>query len=263
MNSDELKSAFDKLPPLEVKSTWAKHRQALRDHVKKANPANFLRWSTIQATMFVGEAPYIRGEYEDLMASYGNWWRRVTRESGFGNPSRLSYDPGTSGNLIHQAYHLKQWMRKSGKLGPDLYDLKQIVEIGGGYGAMELTCRQAEFGGDYWTFDLPEFILLRRFYLDGVGWPPWGYGSQSELIPKYPNLLIALFSLSEMPIDEREEILNTVDADSYLIAYQPAWEGIDNHLYFRGFAESKPHFKWSNYVNPHFKNHWYLIGVRE
>jgi hypothetical protein len=70
MDANDLKKAFDELEPLEPQSAWDEHRLRLREHVANDDIDAFLRWSTIQATMFVGDAPYIKQEYEELPVAW-------------------------------------------------------------------------------------------------------------------------------------------------------------------------------------------------
>jgi hypothetical protein len=112
---------------------------------------------------------------------------------------------------------------------------------------------------------------LQSFYLDNtlgdetelLYWP-WTQDHIDVFKYEYDSvsLFIALFSLSEMPIEEREKHL-TIQADNYLIAYQPQWSGVDNQAFFAEFVESKPDHQWWDYPNPHFRNYRYLIGVKK
>jgi hypothetical protein len=110
MNADELKAAFSNLPDILPRTKWDEHRLSLRRHVKKDDLDEFLTWSTITATMFVGEAPYVEQELLQLM-NHRNHWRSALSESDIGNPPRLSYAPWTSGKhflnptlAIHPVY---------------------------------------------------------------------------------------------------------------------------------------------------------------
>ena len=249
MGANELRKAFAELPPLgDLATPWDRHRRSLRRHVENDNIDNFLKWSTIVATMFVGEAPYIRSEFDYLMAENGGW-KKAIQESGVGNPSRLSYADWTSGNLVHQAYHLKQWQDHS-----DLWalELDEVFEIGPGYGAMAVVLRQAGFQGDFGFHDLPEFDLLRRFYLDRVGIEVTDIASDSDGI----RLTIALFSVDEMPLADRG-ILKW-NADEYLIAYHPDYGGVDNTKFFKEFTELRPDLSWYDYP---WYDYRYLVGV--
>jgi len=244
---DDLRQFFEELPDLEPETTWDRHRLAFRDHVAENDIDDFLNWSTTQATMFVGEAPYIKMEY-DTLAGEADFWEKAIQEPGIGNPPRLSYAPYTSGNYVHQAYHLKQWLDWSGR---KVSELESVYEIGAGYGTMAVILRRLGFEGPYATFDLPELDLLRGWYLSRLG-------VKGEEAVDDPDLLIALYSVSEMPLEERE----VVKANSYLIGYQAHWDGIDNHRYFDWLTSEHDHVTWFKYSSETYNNHWYLIGTQ-
>lgn len=154
-------------------------------------------------------------------------------------------------NLIHQAYHLQQWERTTGQR---IENLKSIVEFGGGYGAMCLLCHELGFRGRYVIYDLPEFSLLQQYYLSQchieADWNP-------RRKPRPVDLLIGLYSLSEVPPNER----NPVRANSYLFLYSGQWQDYDNVGWFKRFAMSTT-LEWRHSEIQHLpdKQNWYSIG---
>jgi hypothetical protein len=166
MTPDELRAAFDALPELPDKlpprHTWPRHCHSIRRHVKTDEADRFLCWSTVSATMVVGDVPYVRAEYDRLDAA---GWLGSLDEPGLGDPPRLPYDPSISGNLVHQAYHLLAWTQTTGL---KLADVSSILEFGGGYGALAMLAWRLGFRGDYRLWDLPELELLQQFYLSNV-----------------------------------------------------------------------------------------------
>jgi hypothetical protein len=261
MTADELKTAFAALPPMEPVEpghNWAFSCWDLRQNVANNDPAEFLTWPGVVATMFVGNAPYIDYEVDELLSDEV---RRAIVEPQIGNP--IMYDRylqlvelGTSGNLIHQAYHISQW-------DGWLPELETIVEIGGGYGAMALICHRLGFRGRYIIYDLPEFSLLQQYYLSNVGID--GVEFSTEIYNFYldqveADLLIGLYSLSEMPLDARETIIDLCPAQSYLIAYGASWGGWDNMKWAMELMKLKKGYTWRNWNIPHLPNCWYLVG---
>jgi hypothetical protein len=85
MNERQLKELFADLPDLDPETTWDSHRLSLRTHVANHSLSKFLRWSTITATMFVGEAPYIEHELLSLMNDR-DYWESALSESDVGRP---------------------------------------------------------------------------------------------------------------------------------------------------------------------------------
>lgn len=232
---------------------WQRNQLALQGHLKHDKLEDFLNWSTIEKTMFVGDVDFVRKEYNELFEVYD---LAILKETEIGNPKLIW--GWTSGNLIHQLYHLKQWLDRSKQ---DISDLSSIVEIGAGYGAMALICYRLGFEGKYYIIDLPELVRLQRYYLwktianiDEIYW-----SSPLESC----DLLIACHSLSEMPLSERERLLSQVEANEYLFASSYEFEGVDNATWLREFAESKLSYDWQQYAHPYQENALYQVGVKE
>ena len=237
--------------------TW-EHRQAeLRYMVKNENPVAFLTWPMIHEALFVGDAPWVINELEVLQTDWSRWEKGI-KEVPFGEPVGMEACEETSGNMAHQGYILKQWEDASGR---QIEDLKSIFEFGGGYGAMARLCWQLSFRGAYVIQDLPEFSLLQEYYLSNTGITNVVMCNNFKLIEGLaPNLFIAACSLSEVPFEVRDEVLNGIHAKNYVILYQGNYMGRDNHEYFYEFAKTKPKVSWLNYQVPHWEAHWYLVG---
>lgn len=245
---------------------WDNYRQSLRQHLANDNLDDFLQWSTIQATMFVGNAPYVEPEFLELTQNdypirLDNRISQVLTEVATGNPTLL-WD-WTSGNLIHQAYHLKQWLDRTKQ---DITQIQSIVEIGAGYGAMCLILRRLGFTGLYVIYDLPELVTIQQYYLsktigvENILWvEPLANGLATASLSC--DLLIASHSLSEMPITERERLLSQVATKEYLFASSYEYEGVDNAAWFQQFAGSTVGVDWKFYEHPYQENAFYQVGV--
>ena len=225
---------------------------ALRRHIALDPHDYFLSWSTIIATMFVGNAPYTAEELHVLQGA-SDWerWRKAIQEDRLGYPE--AFNEYASGNLIHQAYHLLQWERVT-KL--KVNDLETIVEIGAGYGALAKVIRRLGFEGRYVIFDLPEFEYLQQWYLGRLGikaeWGPIAPGHFRC------DLLIALWSLSEMKETTQDEYLSGLLPRHYMIAALDApWEGEDNARYLRAL---ETHEGVKRQIIPHLRGNFYLLG---
>lgn len=259
MNFEELQARFANLPPLpptQQLDTWGKHRRSLRNHISSSTTMDdFLRWSTVVATMFRGDCPETRQEWEVLAADDLARWTCATLDPGVGGADRLPYAPHTNGNLVHQAYHLYQWEKATGKR---VDSVGSIVEFGGGYGAMALVCQQLGFEEQYIIYDLPEFSLLQRYYLDKCGLP--GVECVADRIPYQTDLFIACYSLAELPIEDR--LKHIPSSNAYLFSAADSWDGIDNNEWFSNLAKCIPGVKWTNVYNTISPGHWYLIGAK-
>lgn len=273
MNATEFIGCITALRPFDEKPpdyTWDRHCYELRIHAAKNKPEDFLNWSTITATMFVGNAPYIIKEWNALCQDIDSErWLEAVKDPGFGNPQRVPFANFTSGNYIHQTYHLMQWERASHRR---IDSLRKIVEFGGGYGSACAIARALGFKGEYVIYDRPEFSVLQEFYLSNIG-----IEAHFEKIFTYKernreywwidvdpgaDLLIACYSLSEVDALVRDEFFNTLEPDSVLIAHQEMYAGRDIRAEFDQFLSDHPQYNWKTIPCISIDGHKYRIGER-
>lgn len=264
MNAIDLKLKMAALPPVDGPApahTWPRHRLSIRNHTANDDPASFLGWSTIVATFFVGNgASFLDGEIKALSRRYLD----ILPEPLFGNPETMRVNGvTTSGNVIHQAYHLAQFEQHS---GVKVSDLTHIVEFGGGYGLMALLCRRLGFTGRYTIIDLPELSLLQEYYLSNTI-SLWNI----ELIGDYnfgrldPDLLFGIYSLSEIPVTMRYKILRSIQSPFIFLAHQdahtmPDGETVDN---IKSFTEIAAAFKLDHWPNQLMPGHYYVCSKNQ
>jgi hypothetical protein len=204
----------------------------LRVHAKSGDP-DFLKWSTVQATMLVGEgASYI--PLERAMLASARYWEQVTR-----------WTDQDAANLLHQAFHLLMFERL---LGLPLSWYRTIQEFGGGYGAMARVTRRLGFPGRYAIFDLPECQDLQRRYLteDEAEW-----GTLER-----PELFISCYGLSETPVEGRTRFLAQCQPQATAILFLETYEGIDNMEWFRRAAANR---EASLQRHPFLAGSWYGV----
>lgn len=209
----------DKQPPY-----WQFWRHQLWRLAQVDDPAKFELWPCVYHCMLVNHWPDAV-TYERLII--GDFLPFEQNE-----PTPAQYK-----NLIHQAYHLWKWQQVTGRR---VADLSTIVEFGGGYGAMALLCHRLGFRGRYVIYDLPEFSLLQQWYLEQHGvkaeWNP-------KRKPKGVDLFMALYSLSEVPFEDRPKF--EIEASSYLFLYSGLWEGWNNVDYYqRQWPLMRPGYSW-------------------
>ncbi len=264
MNKQQLIDAFASLEPMGDEAppryTWERHRWEFRRHVQRDDIAGFLNWSTVTATMFAGETPFIRSELEALRAQpdWESVWRPAIEDSGVGRAPRMSGEPSTNANMIHQAFHLMMWNKATLR---EVEDLETITEFGGGYGAMALVASRLGFRGTYRIVDFPELCLLQMYYLSQH---ELGCGVEfRESVDQRSDLLVACYSLSEVPLTYRAGYLGDGrmdrEAESYLLAMQDRWDDVDNLEWVREFTCQHDNLQWSVFpmVRP---GHWYAMG---
>ncbi|QDC97808.1 putative sugar O-methyltransferase [Candidatus Methylopumilus universalis] len=256
----KLKQVFASLDVVESSHSslsWASYLTRLRDHIMNDNINDFLNWEVIKKTMNF-EAPY--NEFMALKAD--KTMMPFLSEDKVGNPKPYYAYRASSGNLIHHAYSILQLKKLIA-----LSEIKSIFEIGGGYGSMRRLFSRLGFSGEYSIFDFSEFLALQQYYLSKVLDPfiQTNYISRSNQIKPSENglLLIATWSLSEMPIALREEILSRIQPDFVLIAYQNSFDGINNKIYFSSFETRFSHLKFVTHKIQHLPGNYYLIGRKE
>lgn len=232
MNESQLKQRMSDLPkPPEgiMPPYWDAWRLNLWQHIVNGdNPKRFWEWPCVYHTMLV--AHWVKSvDYE--LSRISNRLAKTCSIPHFGPDDDLTGYPGLSMNLIHQAYHIQQWEQTTGK---HINQLDTIVEFGGGYGAMALLCHRLGFSGKYVIYDLPEFSLLQEYYLsqfgllDKVSWNP-----AKNPKPQDIDLYIGLYSLSEIPIEDRASGQHPLFAKSYLFLYSGQWESYNNVEWFQ------------------------------
>lgn len=246
MNTLELRRDFSLLEPITGNDEWYRNRVSLRSTVQTHDFNDFMHWPVLVKTMIVGMADYVKQEH--LMLSHAGLPQlmEAITEPNFGNPELYH---GTSGTLVRQAYHLWSWLKTAGKSIEYLKLLDHIVEFGAGYGPMVYLIHKLGFTGTYTIIDFPEVELLQKHYLKAVG--TTGNIRWVDNPPPKADLLIACHSLTEAPIELRDQVLSN-DYKHWLIAYAGEFEGVDNDAYFETIDVQK-------YSLEHFINHRYAI----
>lgn len=250
----------------------------------KNKTLNFLRNSSIQNIFFIHNRFFILNELLELKRDIKRWslWKTLLTENSVGDPVRYFLYPKSSGNRIRQVYHLKKYLDFSKN---NILKIKNIIEIGGGYGCMAQIFKKINKRCNYVIFDTAEVNLLQYYYLKMNNIPVTINKIQSKkvclinklsLIKKYNkkmkkrnvNLLIANWSISEMPIDLRNKINKlTYNFPNKLISFQEKFENINNLNYFLKYRdtlkkkivkiEKHYHYKKSLLNN---NNHFYFFS---
>lgn len=284
----DLRHAVRRMPEPEAQTDsaaeaeWVSNRKRLRRSILEADPREFLKWDVVTGSMFVGNEPYVDRELQYLKGR-PDWqpvWEEVIREDTAGGPKPYKGYRRSSGNRIHQAYHLARFEQETG-LSVNRFPL--IVEFGGGYGSLCRIIHKLGFQGRYVIFDLPEFAALQKFYLGLLGLP---LGREKEASPGGPGILctsdlpeldaatrkeatrglfIATWSLSETGESLREHVVKLPGIESaaaYLIAYQRDFGGVDNTRFFDVWRETKTDIRWTESRIAHMPGNYYLFGRR-
>lgn len=149
------------------------------------------------------------------------------RDTDFNNYFSVFDDSRLTANRVTNVSHLI-----AGEFKPkDLEQMETIVEIGAGIGDMADIVYKAGFKGKYIIYDFPELHRVQRWYHHELGlknikyvWSPDGLSSA--------DLCIAAYSLTEMPVNLRRDIVSKIkDTKNWLLAYSFQNFMIDNKKY--------------------------------
>lgn len=243
MDAQKLKEEMAKLPEPPNDSQppyWSFWRHDVWQRaVDGEDPHGFMKWPAVHHCMLINHWP---GMAFDQLKEMGNHWPKlgeIVHAPATFYPADLHGVDGqhvrvggwsASRNLIHQAYHFFQWERATGR---KIADLKSIIEFGGGYGATALVASRMGFTGRYTIVDLPEFLLLQEFFLDEMGVEKVSFKTAPPVRKRPYDLLLGLFSISEIPIEERGRLLEQMPAGSHLFLYSERFTDYDNLLWFQ------------------------------
>ncbi len=240
-------------------SSWENNRKVLCNLILNYDINNFLNWGVIQKTMFF-EAPEV--EYKKVATN--EKLINSIKESKIGNPKPYFLNKETSGNLIHHAYSLSYFLDVS-----TLDSINRVIELGGGYGSMCRLFRNMQYKGEYIIFDLPEFCALQEFYIGSINKDYLNNTVFTSDVDYFKNikqgkgiLLIATWSLSEMPLHLRDLLLKYINFDYCLIAFQSNFEDIDNIKYFNNFKNIYKNINFKLIPIKHLPENFYIIGTR-
>ena len=254
------------------------------DIILKNNTINFLRNANIQNIFFIHNRFFILNELRELQKDKDKWklWKKLLVENNVGDPIRYFLYPKTSGNRIRQVYYLKKYYDYS-KI--ELLKVNNILEIGGGYGCMAQIFKKINEKCTYVIFDTKEVNFLQYYYLQMNKIPVVMNKIKTgkiclinnlDLIKKFNkkitrnsnSLFIANWSISEMPIILRNNILNKIkNFSNSIISFQEKFENINNKNYFAKYKkkiEKKVFFeieKFKFYKKNFFNknDHFYLF----
>ena len=211
-------------------------------------------------------------------------WKNLIKEDEVGDPIRYFLYPESSGNRIRQVYHLKKFCDFS---NINIKLIKKVIEIGGGYGCMARIFFKISQKIKYIIFDTFEVNLLQYYYLKINKLKVAIENKKSKInliysVNKFNNcinyrngsktLLIANWSLSEMPLKLRNKIIKLIFKIPYIIiSFQDKFENINNVKYFNKIKKKLDEKGYKTLISSleHYNNaflntnkHFYLFAKR-
>lgn len=252
---------------------WLENIINFKNHILTQDPKNFLQWNIIRKTMFIGNALFTIPEFFYIRLHNWNKWKKAIIEKNYVHTEPYLLYPKSSGNLIHQAYHVAKFEKISGR---EILDFDFIFEYGGGYGSMCQLVQNLGFKGKYIIFDLPILSALQNFFLkiNRLKTSLYSFDKRAEIfcldninevektIPKKgKKLFIATWSLSESPLEIRKKIYPIIQQmNAHLIGYQDYFGDVDNHQYFKDYRKRLSKLQWWNQAIIQLKGNFYLFG---
>lgn len=135
---------------------------------------------------------------------------------------------------LKNAHHIMKWEQHTKK---ELVDYDHIIEIGAGLGDMPRFCYDIGFKGDYTILDLPATCKIQQAYLKNQ-YPVRWVNNVEEIIKQPNTLVIATWSLSEIPYKLRHEICLWLQEVDWLVTFQSEVMGLYNVGWFPRFFSS-------------------------
>lgn len=267
--------SFNQLNKIDTGNDWDEYRVQIFEQFQK-NPMNFLRQPTISRTVHPNEQELACSYLEEMRHNHFARQNILSRihDRPIGNPFLCDFFPLISPITAQHAYYLFLIHKELGIFIPDS-DLNIILEIGGGYGNFCRLIYDLGYAKKHIIVDLPEMHIIQKHFLQYSIPRILQSGlinfceikpNAEELTPrdKGKSLLIATFSLNEMPLKTRE-ILET-DFDKYkyfFFAYNKSFASVDNLRYFEDLK-----MRWSEKIDfitlkDQYRSAWFLIGTRK
>jgi len=205
----------------------------------------FLRNPIVQNIFFIHNRLFILKELNELKKDK-KWhiWKNMLAENDVGNPIRYFLYPKTSGNRIRQVFILKKFFESQKNI--KINKIKNIIELGGGYGCMAQIFYKLKTISNYYIYDMYEVNLLQYYYLKMNDCKPTLFKNNKGIVlinnmkqlkkiseSKQIDLFMANWSLSEFPLNFRKEFMPIIKRSNYsIICFQEKFEKINNSFYF-------------------------------
>lgn len=217
---------------------WSTMREVIDYDFNTLNKDAFRRWASIACIPLannsrmwkpIATTTSIAIDDEKIRDLLVEEWVGVDEE--YRREFRIYDDYDTSAHRCYNVDHLLTYDQFNSI--DEISSYKNIVEVGGGYGDMCGLIHKLGFSGNYYMLDFPEIHQLQKYYLGRIGFSHVNYITEIAELPTAPDLVIGTWSISEMPMDVRDEMIDQViDSKHWLITYQNNIFGNSNHKYF-------------------------------
>ncbi len=235
----------------------------------RSSPSSFLRQPTISKTVHPNELELALSYLVEL--SNDKFSREMIlprlHDVPMGDPHLCPFFPFASPVTVQHGFYLAKMQEYFDVFMPDS-DIKNIVDIGGGYGNFCRIIFDYGFNGTYNIVDLPGMHVLQKHYLSLIypkeiedGKINFGLVSDDVMFASNEkSLLIATFSMSEMPVSTRELIKEKIRNFDYIfLAYNQSFDGVDNESYFKELSNYLCDSHDINMVKDTHRRAWFLF----
>jgi len=220
---------------------WDKYLVEIEREYRE-HPDDFLRQPTISRCLHPASIGWVRHYWNEIKGDQFFMCEVVPNivDGAVGNPYRTSGEfGGLSPASITQVYVLYLMHKHWGLYAPD-NDIQHILCVGGGYGSACKIYRELGYAGRYVIADFPLMLHIQRKFLadNKITNVEFELLNMPNLLPDSRSLLIATNSVSEMPLETRQEIEPHYKSFDYLFfSHNDYFDGIDNMEYFSGLKE--------------------------
>lgn len=257
--------------PQTAGNAWDSYLASIVEEIRQA-PKGFLRQPVISRTVHPNQQDLARLYLEEMTKDVFSRTKILPKlhDIPFGDPFLCSFFPFTSPMTLQHAYYMSM-MKKHLNLFLPENRVQHVLEVGGGYGNLCRLTYEFGYDGNYVIADLPKMNGMQRLYLSHalpekilMNHISFCSLQDAKILPdKAKAALIATFSLSEMPLETRRTFEPYYKHFDYLfIAYNRAFDGVDNCDYFNGLSEDlKGNFNILQIKDRH-RSVWFLLCER-
>ena len=198
------------------------------------HPADYLRQPTISKCLHPPGRRWFEGYFQELKEDFSDVLARVV-DGDVGRP--LDEFDGLSPVTVQ---HVHQLYMIAKHLGVSIIDndISSVVDIGGGYGNFCRIARQLGYTGRYTIADFPLMLEIQKDYLSSNGMLDVDFVTLDKIRPQPKSMLIAAYSINEMPLETRRLIEPHYRLFDYLyFVHNNAFDGICNIEYFSNLKD--------------------------
>jgi len=219
------------------------------------HPTDYLRQPTISKCLHPPGRNWFDGYFQELKEDsvFSDVLARVI-DGDVGGPYSHSEFDNLCPVTVEHIYHLYMIDKYLGISIID-NDISSVVDIGGGYGNLCRIARQLGYTGRYTIADFPLMLEIQEDYLSNNGILDVDFVPLGKIRSQPKSILIATYSINEMPLETRQLIEPHYKSFDYLyFVHNNTFDGVCNAEYFSALKEN---------LEEHFAVEWFLDHNRQ